>query len=219
MLNLKFSKRELSFFIFLKQDLYSIVTTLDDKLKMVSNNYNITDKELFELLSQSKEKRDYGFSTLYLRHSQRIYQYCRRILGSDELASDVLQETFLRLLNSNKSVAEMTNIPAFLLRVARNLCIDIRKKESKMLNHNEIEIPSYDDSLEIKELKQLLVLTIDLLPEDQKEAIVLQTYSGMSYQEISEFTNVPISTVRNWIVRGKKRMRELLTSYIKELEL
>ncbi len=185
---------------------------------MIQKVSNKSDEQLFEMLSGDKAKKEAGFTELYQRHSQRIYQYCRRICVNDELASDVLQETFLKLLNAAQSKQVMTNIPGFMLRIARNHCLDIRKKQNKQVTFDNIEIPSYDISLESKELKHLLVIALDALPDEQKEAIVLQAYSGLSYQEISEITNVPISTVRNWVVRGKKKLREILAPYIKELE-
>jgi RNA polymerase sigma factor (sigma-70 family) len=185
---------------------------------MINKISNKSDEQLYAMLSGNKASREAGFTELYQRHSKRIYQYSRRICGNDEMASDVLQEVFLRLLNSSQNNQQMTNVPAFLLRVARNYCIDLRKKQSHSVSSEKMEIPSYDISLESIELKHLLVIALDSLPEDQKEAIVLQAYSGLSYQEISETTNVPISTVRNWVVRGKKKLREILAPYIKELE-
>lgn len=185
---------------------------------MIQKVSNKSDEQLFGMLSGDKANKEAGFTELYQRHSQRIYQYCRRICGSDEMASDVLQETYLKLLNAAQNKQEMTNVAGFLIRIARNHCLDIRKKQSQNVTFENIEIPSYDISLESRELKHLLVIALDALPEDQKEAIVLQAYSGMSYQEISETTNVPITTVRNWVVRGKKKLREILAPYIKELE-
>lgn len=185
---------------------------------MIQKNSHKTDTQLYAMLSGTSAEKEAGFTELYQRHSQRIYQYCRRICGNDEMASDVLQETFLRFLNVSIHRAEMTNIPAFLLRIARNLCIDVRKRQSHTVSSEFIEIPTHDVPFESKELRHLLVAALDTLPDDHKEAIVLQAYNGMSYQEISEATNVPVTTVRNWIVRGKKKLREILSPYIKELE-
>lgn len=185
---------------------------------MTLKNTHKTDQQLYMMLFGSHKEKEAGFTELYMRHSQRIYQYCRRICGSDELASDVLQETFLRFLTAAEQKNEMTNIPAFLLRIARNLSIDARKKHQHTISPDEIEIPAYDMSFESKELRNLLIVALDALPEDHKEAIVLQAYNGMSYQEISEVTNVPVTTIRNWIVRGKKKLREILSPYIKEME-
>lgn len=170
------------------------------------------------MLQGSHAEREAGFTELYQRHSQRIYQYCRRICGNDHMASDVLQETYLRFLNSAANHTEMVNIPAYLLRIARNLCLDARKKQMHTISPDDIMIPTHDIPFESTELRHLLVAALDALPEDHKEAIVLQAYNGMSYQEISDMTNVPVTTVRNWIVRGKKKLRQILAPYIQEME-
>ncbi|MBI3260711.1 MAG: RNA polymerase sigma factor [Ignavibacteriae bacterium] len=185
---------------------------------MIQKNSHKSDEQLYAMLFGSKAEKEVGFTELYQRHSQRIYQYCRRICGNDQMASDILQETFLRFLNVTEYKSEMSNISGFLLRIARNLCIDSRKKQSHTVSFERMDIPSHDMSLESKELRHLLVAALDALPDDHKEAIILQAYNGLSYQEISDATNVPISTVRNWIVRGKKKLREILAPYIQELE-
>jgi RNA polymerase sigma-70 factor (ECF subfamily) len=187
---------------------------------MKDNYSHKTDAQCYAMLqSNNRRDKEAGFTELYKRHSQRIYQYCRRFTGNNDTASDVLQETFLRFLSSAERGATMTNIPAFLLRIARNLCIDARKRQSQFVISSEImELPAHDAPMESQELRHLLIAALDALPEDHKEAIVLQAYNGMSYQEISEATSVPVTTVRNWIVRGKKKLREILAPYIKELE-
>ncbi|MBK9248856.1 MAG: RNA polymerase sigma factor [Ignavibacteria bacterium] len=185
---------------------------------MTHKNSHKSDEQLYAMLFGSKAEKESAFTELYQRHSQRLYQYCRRICGHDEMASDVLQDTFMRLLKAADSRVELSNIAGFLLRVARNLCFDARKKQNHTISFDSMEIPTHDTSLESKELRHLLVAALDALPDDHKEAIVLQAYNGMSYQEISEATDVPVSTVRNWIVRGKKKLREILSPYIQEME-
>lgn len=185
---------------------------------MKRKNSNKSDEQLYAMLFGSPTEKEIGFTELYRRHSQRIYQYSRRICGDDSMASDVLQETFLRFLNMSEYKSEMSNVAAFLLRIARNLCIDARKKQSHTISLDDMEIPTHDTSLESKELRHLLVAALEALPDDHKEAIILQAYNGMSYQEIGEATNVPVSTVRNWVVRGKRKLREILATYIQELE-
>ena len=55
---------------------------------------------------------------------------------------------------------------------------------------------------------------LNLIPEEQAEAFMLQVYQGMSYNEIAEFFEVPVSTVRNWVVRAKKKLRDILIPYL-----
>ena len=172
-----------------------------------------SDVELYLLLSHD-ECKEQAFTELYHRYSQRIYLYCRKVLADDHAARDVFQDTFIRFLNSASRDREMTNVPAFLLRIARNLCLNHKRDHSsRTVEFNDLNIGVHDHQVESRELASLITMALDLLPDDHREALVLQMYHGMSYEEIGEHLHVPVSTVRNWVVRGKKKMREVLAPY------
>lgn len=174
-----------------------------------------TDAELCEMLRSDRAAKERAFTELYGRHSSRIWLYCRKVMGDAESASDMFQATFLRFLQSMEVEREMTNVPGFLLRIARNLCLNAREKMRPIpLPPNELRIPVEDDSLEAKELARLITTALDLLPEDQREAFVLQIYNGLSYKEIAEVIDRPVSTVRNRVVRAKQKIREILAPYL-----
>ena len=174
------------------------------------------DTELYTLLCDETRK-EAAFTELYSRYSQRIYLYCRKILGDDQAARDIFQDTFIRFLNSADATRDMTNVPAFLLRIARNLCLNWKRDHgSRTVEFSELAIGTHDRQVESRELAGLITMALDLLPDDHREALVLQMYQGMSYEEIGEELNVPVSTVRNWVVRAKKKMREILAPYFAE---
>src|SRR5690554_6594709 len=92
-----------------------------------------TDPELFEIIQSQGELANEAFSELYDRHSPRVFAYCRRFLGNKEEAQDVLQEAFIRLYKSANGEREMTNVPAFILTTARNLCVNLQKKKKPLV--------------------------------------------------------------------------------------
>jgi RNA polymerase sigma-70 factor (ECF subfamily) len=67
--------------------------------------------------------------------------------------------------------------------------------------------------MERAELIRILTVALEVLPDEQREALILQVYDDLSYQEIAEFMNVPLSSVRNWVVRAKKKLRDELQQY------
>ena len=75
-----------------------------------------------------------------------------------------------------------------------------------------------DSRIEAEETSKILQMSLDLLPKDQREALVLQVYGGLSYLEIAEVMGVPMTTVRNWIVRAKDKMRKIVAPYFQESE-
>lgn len=176
----------------------------------------LSDSELYRLLSDF-EQREAAFAVIYRRYSQRLYAYCRKILANTQDAEDAFQETFVKFLNSIDRERTMTNLPAYLLRIARNTCMDIIEQRRQHIELVEdIHASAIDHTVEQNEINQLLTMALDLLPHAWREAVVLQLYANMSYGEIAEAMNVPVTTVRNWICRGKQRLRDILQPYFNE---
>ncbi|MCX7879159.1 MAG: RNA polymerase sigma factor [Ignavibacteria bacterium] len=176
-----------------------------------------SDYELFKLLSNGRES-EYVFKEIYRRYSGRVYTYCRKFLGNREDAMDVFQDTFIKFYESSKQEREMTNLPAFLLRIARNLCLN-----SLRLRKNSVELKDYmkiENANEIREQTELLNLiqnALTNLPTELREIFILREYQGMSYQEIAEFLGISMSNVKIRIFRAKEKLREILQPYISEL--
>lgn len=88
-------------------------------------NYTLSsDRELYHYLSMP-EHRERAFEEIYRRYGQRIYAYCRKILFNTQDAEDAFQSTFLKFLSSVSPDREMTNLPAYLLTIARTTCMDM----------------------------------------------------------------------------------------------
>jgi RNA polymerase sigma-70 factor, ECF subfamily len=174
---------------------------------------NMTDAELYNRLGSDCTKEE-AFAELYARHSQRVYLYCRRLTGSKEISADLFQDTFLKLLESAQKEREITNMRAYILRIARNQYYK-QRRDAKLtfITLEDIDIFGENDQQDKQELTELLAQSLQLLPDEYREALVLQAYNNMSYQEIAEFLEVPVTTIRNWIVRAKKRLREILANH------
>ncbi len=171
------------------------------------------------MLGGTERDRSEALSALYDRYALGIYRYCRKILGSEDAARDALQETFLRFLRSTDVDRDYGNLAAYLLRIARNLCLNAKRLQRREhISLEEFHLPSSEQTLESEELTRLVVIALDKLPEDYREALILQMYNGLSYKQIAELIEVPLSTVRNRIVRAKLKIRKLLTPYLEDLQ-
>jgi len=180
-----------------------------------------TDEEIYYFLCDVKTKEE-AFRALYARHKARIYGYCRKIVGT-AAADDMLQETFLRFLTSAHRDKPMNHVLGYLMTIARNLCLNYKENHERQNVHiedvNEIPMPTSVESMHTShDLKKAIDSALDLLQDEYREAVWLQIYSGMSYQEIAETTGNPVSTVRNRIVRAKTKLRGLLAPYFEELK-
>jgi RNA polymerase sigma-70 factor (ECF subfamily) len=169
------------------------------------------------MLKSDKKTAELAFAEIYHRHSPRIYAYCRRFLGNKEDAQDVFQESFVRFIESTKQERVMTNVPAFLLKIARNLCVNLKRKEKKPVTFEEYMVTDYGRS-DQNEMVKLVNMALDLLPEEYREMFVLREYDGLSYQEIGEVTNTALSTVKIRIFRAKQKIREILAPYLRDIE-
>jgi RNA polymerase sigma-70 factor, ECF subfamily len=176
-----------------------------------------SDIELFEQLKLTNAQAEAAFTELYTRHSSRVFAYCRRILGDPSEAQDVFQDTFLRFYQSAKKTEEMTNIPAYLLKIARNLCLNCIRNNKKSVSFEEYHKLSKDPSHEKTELLQLIMMSLELLPFDYREAFVLREYDGLSYAEIAEVVDATLSTVKIRVHRAKQKIREILAPYLVDL--
>lgn len=174
-----------------------------------------SDAELYAMLSERGLGRDAAFEEIYSRYASRIWLYALKVSGDRDGAEDIFQGTFLRLLQSTGKQKEMRNLSGYLLKIARNLCLNTKAKMRPTPRPlEELDIPIESSQIESRELESLIATALDLLPVDQREAFVLQAYNGLSYKEIAEVIGHPVSTVRNRVVRAKKKMREILAPYL-----
>ncbi|MBX7155545.1 MAG: RNA polymerase sigma factor [Candidatus Kapaibacterium sp.] len=185
----------------------------------MQNNNVISDEELYQLMCTS-HKKDLAFKALYNRYKTRVYGYCRKVVG-DVYAEDAFQETFVRFYTSAHSDRNVTNVIGFLMTIARNLCLNIKERNEKHVvefkDLSELDIPFIeDDSIADDQLKKAIHQALDVLADEYREAVYLQIYSGLSYEEIAKVIGKPVSTVRNRIVRAKTKMRDLLSAYFNE---
>lgn len=184
----------------------------------MKHNYSrYSDAELYKLLSGEKTESEPAFAELYVRYSQKIYAYCIRVLGNSDDAMDVFQETFLSFYKSATMQKKMDSIFAFLLIIARNLCINYKRNNKSATSLDDFLLYSDEKNYEDKELLQLISTALEFLEFEHREAFILRLYQGLSYPEIAELQNETISTVRNRVWRAKEKIKNILSPYLEDL--
>jgi RNA polymerase sigma factor (sigma-70 family) len=108
----------------------------------------------------------------------------------------------------------MTNVPAYLMRIARNLCLNSKRDNKTVFPMNDIQLPTTDTPYERTELLGLVATALDALPTEYREVFVLREYDGRSYSEISDITEAPLTTVKIRLFRARARLRKILAPYI-----
>lgn len=177
-----------------------------------------SDNQLYSLLQSGAKEREAAFSELYRRYSSRVFLYCRYILGDTDSTRDIFQETWLRLLQTAENKREIQNVPAYLLRISRNLCLDAQQASGRriFLPLDDLQLQAEEPTVQSGELEKLIETALETLSDDYREAFVLQAYNGLSYKEIAEVIGEPVSTVRNRVVRAKNKIRAVLAPFLQE---
>jgi len=175
------------------------------------------DGELFSLMSSDEKHSEEAFAELYTRYSPRVFAYCRRFMNTREEAEDVFQEIMVRFYQSRKQERDMTNIPAFILKIAHNICVNVKRRAKHYVSLEDFMTVQNDNRTDKDELLNLIKMALDLLSAEYREIFVLREYDGLSYADISDVIGIPITTVKIRLFRAKERVREILAPYLEEM--
>ncbi len=174
-----------------------------------------TDEELVEACLAGEES---AFDVLLGRWEKRIRGAIYRLVGSDEEARDLCQEAFLKAYKSLRSFKQEARFSSWLYQIALNLCRDrMRRRRGKtMVSLDELEEggaampvagPTALDLLQERDTSRLVAQAIEALPDEQREVIILKEYQGLTFLEIAQVLDVPISTVKTRLYRGLDQLR------------
>ena len=145
----------------------------------------------------------------------KLLRYAMQLLGNQEQARDVVQDTFLSMWK--ESGDEVRNhLAPWLFRVCRNRVFDVLRKEKRMKALGEKEIvddnPNVDEKMEKKENSNEIFALIKKLPKNQREVLFLKFQNDLSYAQISEVTGLTISNVGYLIHVGVKAIQQRISS-------
>ena len=180
------------------------------------------DNKLVKLYLSGHEE---ALGELVNRHKDRIYTYIFMFVRDSYLAEDLLQETFIKVIDKLRTgkYQEQNKFLPWISRVAYNLCVDYYRREKrlpKVTTRDGFDIFSVlkfsDASGEEKIIEDQTVVRvrtlIEQLPEEQREVLILRHYSDMSFKEISEVTGVSINTALGRMRYALINLRKLMAA-------
>ncbi len=178
---------------------------------MSQNKNNILqhadDHELVRRYRKDGDQK--AFRELLDRHQSKIYSYIYSMVGNAEIANDIFQETFTKVITKmDETYNEQGKWIAWVMRIAHNATIDHLRKKKRFVDVNSQNDSDYDfydrltdetiddaqGVIEKGEAKSSLMKHISNLPKEQREVVMLRHYYEMSFKEIAELTNVSINT-------------------------
>jgi RNA polymerase sigma factor (sigma-70 family) len=181
---------------------------------------NHTDHELIHLFMDGNLN---ALQVLVLRHKNKLYTSILFLVKDKHLAEDIFQDVLIKLIDTIRSgrYTEEGKFLPWAMRIAHNLCVDHFRKIKrspaiKTSDDNDIfEVLTFtEEAADVKMMKRQSHETIrqmvDLLPEDQREVIVLRHYSDLSFKEIAVLTNCSINTALGRMRYGLINLRRMM---------
>src|SRR5438477_6909063 len=176
-----------------------------------------------ELVAKSIGGDADSFNELVLRWQRPIYALAYRTIGREDDARDVCQETFLRAFRALPGFRGQAKFSSWLYRIALNLCRDCVRRERRtpvVQPPEDVDLmdlvaaaepaESIEDLVARKDLSRAVERAMKKLPEEQRTAIILKEYHGLTFQEIAELVGCPLSTVKTRLYQGLTVLRREL---------
>jgi RNA polymerase sigma-70 factor (ECF subfamily) len=176
-----------------------------------------------ELVARSMGGDLDSFNQLVLRWERPIYALAYRVIGREEEARDVAQETFLRAFRALKGFKGQAKFSSWLYRITLNLCRDWIRRARRTpvaqmpagidlveLAGEETPAETIEDLVGRRQLGRAVSKAMATLPEEQRTAIILKEYHGLTFQEIADLLDCPLSTVKTRLYQGLSVVRKQL---------
>ena len=186
----------------------------------------VNDQELVQAYIKGDQS---AIEILINRHRRKVYTYILLTIKNQQLAEDLFQETFIKVIQSLRGGKYRDNgrFLSWVIRIAHNLIIDHFRKEKQMnsvsnddsevdlFNSKKLSDSNIEEIIVNSQIKAEIRTLINELPDDQREVVLLRHYGGLSFKEIADQTDVSINTAL-----GRMRYALInLRKFIKEKDL
>lgn len=174
-------------------------------------------RDLVRFLTEGNEA---AFEALYHLYSRRLALFLIKLLKSEDLACEVLQDVFVKVWNNRKNIDPAQSFRSYLFRIAENCVHDFFRKAARDKKLQEALIRNtckdynpVEDTVYMKERNRLLREAIEALPPKRRQIFQSVKIEGRSYEEVSHMLHVSVSTINDHIVKATKSIREDLERY------
>lgn len=195
------------------------------KASSVSQDSTSSDEVLYRRFANGDEK---AFEVLLGRYGSRVFGYLVRFFGDRELAGDLTQEVFIRVISAAQDFRGESSFATFIFRITRNLCIDFMRSrgarpdcDAASLNSgSEIKdrivisnLPGGDERTLSDELSSALMAALAALPPEQREVFLMREFEGLRFAEIASLLGVNENTVKSRMHYAVMHLRSALQGF------
>jgi RNA polymerase sigma-70 factor (ECF subfamily) len=173
-----------------------------------------------------------AFNRLIARWERPVYNFVYRVVGHDQDAEDLVQETVIRVYNGLSRLQDPNKFPAWLFRIAHNVCLDRLRSGRNRVTVSTDSLPEGgldrllddgtarptargdpEETVYREEIAEILLRALQGLSEEQRTAVVMREYNGYSSREIAEILGIPVGTVRSRIFHGLRNLARTLRRF------
>lgn len=181
------------------------------------------------LVEQFKAGDVAAFERLVVKYQKNVLNLVFRFTGDATRAEDLAQEVFMRIYRALGGFEAKAKFFTYLYKVTLNLCLKERERQQRKRTYSleeklgeddnrtrEIEDPrgSAEDEVERRDTGRIVREAIMALPEDQRTAVILHRFQGLSYEELAETLEISLPAVKSRLHRAKLALRERLKDYV-----
>lgn len=141
--------------------------------------------------------------------SDGLYRFIFKNLKDEEYSHDIVQESF-EVLWINVDAVYFEKAKSYLFTTGYHAMIDWIRREKKKIDFEQVNVSKYSHDQQYTDLKEVLNLAIEILPEKQRTVVLLRDYEGYSYKEIAEITGYNESQVKVYIYRARLALKEFI---------
>ncbi|MBQ9576449.1 MAG: sigma-70 family RNA polymerase sigma factor [Muribaculaceae bacterium] len=166
------------------------------------------DKSDEQLISLYVDGKNEAFDALLERHKDRLYMYIYHAVKNEDAADDIFQDTFVKAIMTIKQgkYVENGHFPAWITRIAHNQIIDYFRQtkaensqstdddDVNILNRKELCGGTVEDDIVLTQIHDDVRRLVKVLPDNQREVLIMRYYKNMSFKEIADATGVSINT-------------------------
>lgn len=193
----------------------------------------LDDLEDHELMQRYADGDERAFALLFDRHRRPLYNFILRSCSRRDVADELLQDVFLRVIKSAHSYKPSAKFTTWVYTIARNACIDAARRRSRADVYSlQNRIGSDDDDgethqqrlvdgkahsgsvdTERRRFRDRLQTALETLPQEQREVFILREISGLRFREIADVLDAKVPTIKSRMRYALKQLRAELSEY------
>jgi len=171
----------------------------------------MTDEQLMEAVKNGDLQQA---SLLFDRYHKRLYNYLVRMTMDRDAAEDLTQNVFVRMIRYRNSYKQGLKFQSWIYQVARNVFSD-HYQASRNENRSNMDIEGFSDQLEDanesqrqEDQERLLIRSLAMLNDDQRELLVLTRFQHLKYEEVAQLLNTTVANIKVKVHRAIGKLRE-----------